>query len=63
MAGMEITSFEIVLMVSILLLTFMLMLATNCLVAIIVFAILYHTFMRLRRQECNWLKENAVIGE
>lgn len=60
---MEITGFEIVLIVSILLMTFMLMLATNCLVAIIAFAILYHTFMRLRRQKCNWLKENAVIGE
>jgi hypothetical protein len=63
MAEMEITGFEIVLIVSILLVVCMFIVIEEHLIAIIAFAILYHTFLYMRRQKCNWLRENAVIGE
>ena len=60
---MKITNFELVLIASILLVVSMFMMIREYVIGIIAFAILYYTFMRLRRQKCTWLKEHVVIGE
>ena len=57
------TTFEILLIISILLLVCMFIIVEEHLIAIIAFGILYHTFLWLRRQKCDWLREPVEEGE
>lgn len=60
---MEITIFEIVLAMTCLLMVLLITIASHWAIGIIAFAILYHTFMHVRRKKIVLLDKDTATGE